>query len=603
MVHSDHEPLKRKRNAHEASVPTDLIPRPMPSHIDTAPINYLAQNSMEKLRLIQGDRDTFTDILGLIEDYEGVLSKHESLALRLGAKLTGPRLLKALESAFEGPIVTSPSQTPYNRPVCWVDIVTFAKENPNDFVLTNVMGKDRVCRFNLYGYGVEITEDDWRLIVSGAVDRLMPQQPLDQDETAELATVDIIESRLQMLIMRADEVAKRARQLNYNLGRRKLAIEKRRSHQQSPPQSQQHQMHHSRHSSQHHHDQQQQPHQVASNGNRSSWYPHHRHGPSGGYDLHADLLQQFETQQQPKIQTYSQQMPYSQSQSQPQPPQLQLQPPSSSLVVSITDDQVPRRPTSLPVSPIPTPVIQLPPLTPISGKGHGNSTSGSSSKGHSGSNSNSSNRLSVGSQAYRRLTPEVTLDPGPIDTETFNRELIMARIERLEKGAPVVPQCDRCCTKKHAKCAWKMVTEEEMALVNKDSGNISSANLNLNGGTSSSISSSSGGGSNQSLPGINLAVPMNHDDRLLSPTMEQLTPKTTSRDETTAGEDSNSLAPGTPSPEHQHHRGAAPDMHMRMEVDNSESSAAMVTATATEVTRKITNTVTVMAMAMAIAIV
>ncbi|KAJ2971987.1 hypothetical protein NUW58_g9278 [Xylaria curta] len=185
-----------------------------------------------KLKLIHGESDTFSDVLGLINEYEG---KHESLAFNLGAKLTGSRLLKAMEGAFEGSITTTPPQNQFTPdPVTWFDIVDFAKSHPQDFQLSSTPNGLRYCQFALKGVQVEIGEDDWRLIISGALDRfkLVPPQPLEEDETAELATVEILEQRLQVLIKKADEVARRARQLNYHLSGRKASI-----HSRHPSQS------------------------------------------------------------------------------------------------------------------------------------------------------------------------------------------------------------------------------------------------------------------------------------------------------------------------------------------------------------------------------
>ncbi|KAJ8119745.1 hypothetical protein ONZ43_g3374 [Nemania bipapillata] len=181
---------------------------------NSVPINYLSRSLAVKLKLIQGDSDTFSDVLGLINEYEG------NLAFNLGAKLTGSRLLKAMEGAFEGSITTTPPQTQFTPdPVTWLDIVDFAKSHPQEFQLSSTPTNQRYCQFSLKGVPVEIGEDDWRLIVSGALDRfrLVPPQPLEEDETAELATVEILEQRLQVLIKKADEVARRARQLNYHL--------------------------------------------------------------------------------------------------------------------------------------------------------------------------------------------------------------------------------------------------------------------------------------------------------------------------------------------------------------------------------------------------
>jgi len=149
--------------------------------------------------------------------------------------------------------------------VSWLDIVQFAKANPGDFALTSAPGRGRVCQFFLKGVQVEITEDDWRLIMSGALDRfrLAPPHPLEEDENAEIATLEIVEQRLQVLIKKADEVARKARQLNYHLSGRKAAISARAA---SRPGGQP--------------------------GTFHPAGPPRASGPSG-YDLRADLLSQF----------------------------------------------------------------------------------------------------------------------------------------------------------------------------------------------------------------------------------------------------------------------------------------------------------------------
>lgn len=371
-----------------------------------AHINYLTRNPV-KLQLIQGDAEVFSDVLGLIGDYEGVLSRHESLASNLGAKLTGPRLIKAMEGLFEGPITLTQRDRHNASPVTWLDIVQFAKTNPNDFNLTATADRGRYCTFLLNGHQVEITEDDWRLIVSGTVDRfnLAPAQPLDEDENLELATLEILEQRLQVLIKKADEVARKARQLNYHLSGRKAAINSRRTSNQRP----------STHSpptryagfTPHNHSQQQ------SQGSRSA----------SGYDLKNDLLQQFTAASTP------------------------LARPSSARLAQNS--------VSLPSTPI---IQQGPAIQPIQ----------------------------VSSRASPAAPPSEPHQSAPIDDPSAaHRPLITARIEKLAKGDTIFPPCDRCrrlrvqcikhltacqgCTKKHAKCSWKAVTDEEMAAL-KDSG-------------------------------------------------------------------------------------------------------------------------------------
>ncbi|KAK8099428.1 uncharacterized protein PG998_012669 [Apiospora kogelbergensis] len=236
---SDSEPHKRKRNDDDAGqgAHSDRIPQPPPPQLgNAAQISYISRANATRLKLIHGDGDTFSDVLTLISEYEGVLNRHESLASNLGAKLTGPRLLKAMEGVFEGTITTSPPQSAFTPdPVTWLDILEFAKSNPSEFILTPSPAGSRSCQFRLKGVSVEIYEDDWRVIVSGALDRfkLVPAQPLEEDEKVEFATLEILEQRLQTLTRKADEVARRARQLNYQLSGRKAAINSRRSPQTS----------------------------------------------------------------------------------------------------------------------------------------------------------------------------------------------------------------------------------------------------------------------------------------------------------------------------------------------------------------------------------
>ncbi|ROW07113.1 hypothetical protein VPNG_07366 [Cytospora leucostoma] len=208
---STEPPHKRKRDADDSGQQSrDRIPQPPPPQSGNgAHINYLSRAASTRLRLIQGDGEAFSDVLSLISEYEGVLSRHESLAGNLGAKLTGPRLVRAMEGLFEEPIRIIRRDPYIAEHVAWLDVVQFAKSNPNEFKLVSPPDRSRYCTFYLKGNQVEITEDDWRLIMSGTLDRfnLAPPQPLEEDENSELATLQILEERLQVLIKKADEVA------------------------------------------------------------------------------------------------------------------------------------------------------------------------------------------------------------------------------------------------------------------------------------------------------------------------------------------------------------------------------------------------------------
>ncbi|KAM7216637.1 hypothetical protein V8F06_007952, partial [Rhypophila decipiens] len=380
------------------------------------PINYLCKPNAPRLRLFQSENEAFSDMVGLINDYEGVLSRHESLAAKLGAKLTSPRLLRAMESLFEGSIAATPlcqygdardSDPTWCAP-SWLEIVDFAASHPRDFNLTSTPDGRRVCNFTMNNAHVEISEDDWRLIMSGALDRfrLVPPEPIEEDEVAELATIDILEKRLQTLIKEADAVARKARRLNYHLSGRKAALNSRRS---STTQS------------------------ISS----SHYQPvsQQRPPPPGSlnpaYDLQADLLQQFLA---PSIF--------------PQSGSSMTQPASISSGPLPID--VPRQSTAPSI--ITTSQTHI--LTP---------------------NSRRSPAYSAGSPTRREGTaPTSTAE----ESQAPYRSIIQTHVEELTKGDRITPPCDRCrrlnvicvknltscqgCTKKHAKCTWKSVTDDEI---------------------------------------------------------------------------------------------------------------------------------------------
>lgn len=370
------------------------------------------------LQLIQGDDGAFLDALRLISEYEGVLNRQESLAANLGAHLTGPTLVKAMENFFEGPITISQTDRRATPPVVdWLDIVQFAKATPSEFTLTP-SEHGHSCKFYLKGAHVEITEQDWRTIVSGTLDRcnLPPPLPVEEDENRELVTLDILEQRLHVLIKKADEVARKARQLNYFLSGRKAAIASRRTASTQSPTGP----------------------SAPSSSASTSFTPHNHQQqrsqlprPQSAYDLKADLLLQFTAASSP--------------------------PPARSSAVRYSHNSV-----SMPS----TPVIQqgLPPLS-------------NTTRPQPLQTTQTSSRASPAAMfehyqpSYHHNTTE--------DVSEAWRQLITARTEKLERGQPIQPPCDRCrrlkvqcvkhltacqgCTKKHAKCSWKAVTEEEMA--------------------------------------------------------------------------------------------------------------------------------------------
>lgn len=331
----------------------------------------------------------------------GVLERNDSFACALGAKLSGQRLLRAVERSFESPIkINSPPV--FSRPVTWLDVCLHAKKNPGEFFLTTLPDGSRCCQFMCKGVHAEISEDDWRFITSGVLDRIPLENPLPEDEAAEMATLDILEKRTMALWRRADEVSARSRLIHRRLGQRRAEIE-RRLHGQGES-------------------------DASSAG--PSTAPGAGPGPAPRfqpldppsrassqhptYDLHTDLLQQFAAASEPFAAS--------------------------------------RPPSGLGMYPgLMSPSI-------VAAHGHRVSISG---------------RMSGNG-----------LDLDRDRDSDVHRPLMTQKIDKLSRDDPIDPPCDRCrrlkvdcqkylsacqgCTKKHAKCSWKMMTEDEAAALKRE---------------------------------------------------------------------------------------------------------------------------------------
>lgn len=224
------EQLKRKRSpSHDAAA--HAPPAPPPKTAKTSnhlQINYLARQYTEDLPLISGD-DTLPSILQLLGEYQGVLDRHESMACNLGARPLGPILIKRFERLFDGPpkVLKSHGKEPAN--VTWLDVVEFAHNKPEQFSLGQMSEGVRVCQFYTKQCRVQISEEDYVLISSGIPQKMIPPQPIVEDEEKELGTLEILEKNLAQICQLADQVAARTRQLNHRLKGRKQAILDRRA--------------------------------------------------------------------------------------------------------------------------------------------------------------------------------------------------------------------------------------------------------------------------------------------------------------------------------------------------------------------------------------
>lgn len=166
-------------------------------------INYLARQYTQNIPLVNVD-DTLPSILRLIGDYDAVLHRQESLAVNLGACPLGPILIKRFERLFDGPprILRSHGKDPN---VSWLDVVDFSRNKPEQFNLEKTRNGVRVCQFYTKQCRVEISEEDFVLIASGMPQKLIPPQPIQEDEEKELGALELLGKNLSQIVQMADQ--------------------------------------------------------------------------------------------------------------------------------------------------------------------------------------------------------------------------------------------------------------------------------------------------------------------------------------------------------------------------------------------------------------
>ena len=203
---------------HAAQLTQDLKRKRSPSHDHMHPatankaaktsnhlqLNYLARHSDVDLPLLTND-DTLPNILSLLSDYQGVLDRHESMACNLGARPLGPILIKRFERLFDGPPRVLKSHGKEGTNVTWLDVVEFARNKPEQFQLGQMSEGIRVCQFYTKQCRVQISEEDFVLISSGIPQKMIPPQPIIEDEEKELGTLDILERNLGQICQLADQ--------------------------------------------------------------------------------------------------------------------------------------------------------------------------------------------------------------------------------------------------------------------------------------------------------------------------------------------------------------------------------------------------------------
>ncbi len=197
---------KRKRTdspseAHPLPVPPPKAPKTQTNHLQ---INYLVRYYSEDLQLVTVN-DSLPTILALVNDYDGVLQRHESMAGNLGAKPLGPILIKRFDRIFDGAPKVLKNNGKEGTTVSWLDVVEFARNKPEQFKLEATRDGVRVCQFYTKQCRVEITEEDYVLVASGMPQKLIPPQPIMEDEEKELGTLEILELNLGKIVQLADQ--------------------------------------------------------------------------------------------------------------------------------------------------------------------------------------------------------------------------------------------------------------------------------------------------------------------------------------------------------------------------------------------------------------
>ena len=193
---------KRKRST-SADAPAPPV-KAAKTHSNHLQINYLARQYSDILPLISAE-DPLPSLLSLISDYDGVLQRHESMAGNLGARPLGPMLIKRFERLFDGPPRVLKSHGKEGTTVGWLDVVEFARNKPEQFNLEKMRDGVRVCQFYTKQSRVEITEEDYQLIASGMPQKLIPPQPIIEDEEKELGTLEILEKHIGQVVQLADQ--------------------------------------------------------------------------------------------------------------------------------------------------------------------------------------------------------------------------------------------------------------------------------------------------------------------------------------------------------------------------------------------------------------
>ncbi|KAJ9486350.1 hypothetical protein VN97_g6990 [Penicillium thymicola] len=454
------ESHKRPRSPSAADHGMSKMPKTHSNHLQ---INYLARQYPDNLPLVSVD-DTMPAIVHLLGEYDGVLHRHESIAGNLGACPLGPILIKRFERLFDGPPQVLKSHGKDGPTVTWLDVVEFAKNKPEQFNLEKSRNGVRVCQFYTKQCRVEISEEDFVLIASGMPQKMIPPQPIIEDEEKELGALEILEKNLHHIIQMADQVSARARQLNHRLKNRRNAIVTRRENDASLYGQSRNVTEIWRDANGH----------GQGNGHASS-HP----SPSGFVAVNAHRPEGEHTEENP----LSSQFMFSQSTDNVTMINGQsikgASPTTRADLMKrffTTADRHARGydDAAAPVNPQPLPRPRGSDPTDYSLYNPATATATTTT---TTAPTATATAVAIPNTPSSLLPPPKSTNQEKDDGGPFKLEMI-ARMEELQRGERVIPPCDRCrrlhmdclknltacvgCTKKHAKCSWRDVKEDEV---------------------------------------------------------------------------------------------------------------------------------------------
>ena len=219
-------PQHARHGAHHAAAD------PIQPHNRHLQIDYLARQQTSDISLVDPNVDTLSACATLIHQYSSVLERSESLANNLGARPLSSILLQRFERMFDGPpLVISSHDEPHATPLpslSWLD-VAHASQNPtNIHEFEDAAENKRVVQFEAKRCTVQVGWEEWQMVRSGLLQKMMPSQPVAEDEDRELGTLDILEETVSRVVALADQVAARGRQFNHRLKARRHAIAEKR---------------------------------------------------------------------------------------------------------------------------------------------------------------------------------------------------------------------------------------------------------------------------------------------------------------------------------------------------------------------------------------